>query len=99
MNQQIRRRGFLSRSIAIAASALAAGPHTAIAANEVKRRAGTRIKIALNAYSFNRSLMAGEMTPDDVIDYCAAQNLDGVDMTGYYLQGYPKVPGDEYLYN
>jgi len=91
------RRGFLGRSIALAA--LVARPGTAVAAGEVKRRAGTRIKVALNAYSFNRPLMAGEMTPDDVIEYCASQSLDGVDMTGYYLQGYPKVPPDTYLYN
>ena len=97
MNRQILRRGFLGRAIGIAA--LVARPDSAIAAGEVKRRAGTRIKVALNAYSFNRPLMAGEMTPDDVIEYCASQSLDGVDMTGYYLQGYPKVPPDTYLYN
>ena len=39
------------------------------------------------------------MTLDDVIDYCAAHNIDGVDMTGYYFPGYPKVPTDEYIYN
>ena len=43
--------------------------------------------------------MAGQMTLDDVIDYCAAHNIDGVDFTGYYFPGYPKVPADEYLYN
>src|SRR5215470_11184654 len=93
------RRGFLARSIAIAASALAGRPEAAFAAGEVKRRSGTKIKLALNSYSFNRPLMAGQMSLDDVIDYCAAHNIDGVDLTGYYFPGYPKVPTDEYIYN
>ena len=99
MNGAIPRRGFLTRSVAIAASALSAGPVAAFAAGEVKRRAGVKIKIGLNSYSFNRPLTTGKMTLDDVIDYCAAHNIDGVDTTGYYFPGYPKVPSDEYLYN
>jgi sugar phosphate isomerase/epimerase len=39
------------------------------------------------------------MTLDDVIDYCAQHDIDGVDTTGYYFPGYPKVPSDEYIYN
>ena len=96
---QTLRRGFLARSIAIAASALAGVPGAAFAAGEVKRRAGTKIKLALNSYSFNRPLMAGQMSLDDVIDYCAVHNIDGVDPTGYYFPGYPKVPSDDYIYN
>src|SRR5258708_2307831 len=97
MNDQSLRRAFLTRSIATAA--LGAMPVAALAEGEVKRHAGTRIKIALNSYSFNRPLMAGKMTLDDVIDYCAAHNIDGVDATGYYFPGYPEAPSDEYLYN
>jgi sugar phosphate isomerase/epimerase len=85
--------------MAVAASALAARPETALAAGEVKRRSGTKIKLALNSYSFNRPLMAGQMTLDDVIDYCAGHSIDGVDLTGYYFKGYPSVPSDEYIYN
>ncbi|HEV3200029.1 MAG TPA: sugar phosphate isomerase/epimerase family protein [Bryobacteraceae bacterium] len=99
MKGQTLRRDFLTRSIAIAASAVAVGPPSALATGEVKRRPGTRIKIGLNSYSFNRPLMAGQMTLDDVIDWCAAHNVDGVDLTGYYFPGYPKVPSDEYIYN
>ncbi|MBM3783009.1 MAG: sugar phosphate isomerase/epimerase [Acidobacteria bacterium] len=65
-----------------------------LAAAPVKRQPGTKIKIGLNAYSFNRPLMAGKMTVRDVITYCAKNNIDGVDMTGYYFPGYPKVPSD-----
>src|SRR5215470_12187432 len=99
MHGQTLRRGFLTRSLMMAASTLALKPETAFAEGEVKRRAGTKIKLGLNSYSFNRPLMAGQMTLDDVIDWCAAHNVDGVDLTGYYFPGYPKVPNDEYLFN
>src|SRR6266568_948266 len=92
MNDQCLRRTFLT-------AALGVMPVAALAEGEVKRYAGTRIKIALNSYSFNRPLMAGKMTLDDVIDYCAANNIDGVDATGYYFPGYPNVPSDEYINN
>jgi sugar phosphate isomerase/epimerase len=99
MNGGTLRRAFLTRSMAVAASALAVSPNPALAEGEVKRRPGKKLKLALNSYSFNRPLMAGQMTLDDVIDYCAAHDIDGVDLTGYYFKGYPNVPSDEYIYN
>ena len=100
MNHDIQRRRFLTRSMGIATfSALSVRPKTALAVEELKRIRGTKIKIALNSYSFNRPLTAGKMTLDDVIDYCAQHDIDGVDTTGYYFPGYPKVPTDEYIYN
>ena len=88
----IDRRLFLTGGLAAAALEGATG-------GEVKRRAGSRIKIGLNAYSFNRPLMAGTMTIPDVIDYCAQQEIDGVDLTGYYFKGYPNAPSDEVIYS
>ena len=88
----IDRRLFLTGGMAAAALEGATG-------GEVKRRAGSRIKIGLNAYSFNRPLMAGTMTIPDVIDYCAQQEIDGVDLTGYYFKGYPNAPSDEVIYS
>jgi sugar phosphate isomerase/epimerase len=99
MDGQTLRRAFLTRSIGIASSALALSPMAALASGEVKRKAGVKIKLGLNSYSFNRPLMAHEMTLEDVIDYCAAHNIDGVDATGYYFPGYPKPPADDYIYN
>jgi sugar phosphate isomerase/epimerase len=98
MSDNLLRRGFLTRSIGMAAGALAVRPDKALAAGEVKRQPGTRIRIGLNAYSFNAPLMAGKMTLEDVIDYCTLHNIDGLDATGYYFPGYPKVPSDEYIY-
>ena len=82
-----------------ASTVLALRPESALAIGEVQRRPGTRIKIGLNAFSFNRPLLAGKMNLDDVIDYCALHNIDGVDTTGYYFPGYPDVPSDAYIYN
>ena len=89
--------------MALAASVLAGRPRPALSADlatgEVNRRPGIKLKVGLNAYSFNRPLTSGKMTLEDAIDYCAAHNIDGIDTTGYYFPGYPKVPPDEYIYN
>lgn len=59
----------------------------------------TRVKTSLNAYSFNKPLTAGEMNLDELLEFCAANAFDAVDITAYYFPGYPKVPSDEYLYH
>jgi sugar phosphate isomerase/epimerase len=57
-----------------------------------------RLKVALNAFSFNAPLSAGTMTIADMIDFCAEQGFLAVDITAYYFPGYPKVPDDKVLY-
>lgn len=63
------------------------------------------LKISLNAFSFNRALIApaaggaAEMSLFDAVDFCAEQGFDGIDPTGYYFPGYPKVPDDAYLHD
>lgn len=89
-----KRRSFLKSSLAALSTACATA-----ATGEIHRRPGTKLKIGLNSYSFNAPLLAGKMTLADVIDYCASQGIDGVDLTGYYFPGYPKVPGDDYLFD
>lgn len=68
-------------------------------ANSLSVESSNRLKVALNAYSFNKPLQDGEMTVEDVLDYCAEQGFFACDITAYYLPGYPKVPADEYLYS
>ncbi len=58
---------------------------------------GYHIKLALNAYSFNRPLQNGEMTLEEMIDYAASLNFDAVDLTGYYFPDYPEVPSRDYV--
>ncbi len=84
----IGRRAFL---LSAAAASATAG---------VKRLTpGTRIRIGLNAYSFNKPLLDGTMTIPGVLNYCARQDIDGVDLTGYYFKGYPTPPTDENIYS
>ncbi|WP_411274192.1 sugar phosphate isomerase/epimerase family protein [Daejeonella sp.] len=58
-----------------------------------------KLKTSLNAYSFNDPLIKGEMNLDNLLEYCAANQFDAVDITAYYFPGYPEVPSDEYLYH
>jgi len=69
-----------------------------MAGSLVQRKRGSHVKLALNAYSFNKPLMDGSMKLAEVIDFCAENELEGVDLTGYYFPGYPKVPTDEFIY-
>ncbi len=57
----------------------------------------SRIKIALNYYSFNTPLRDGSETVESVIDFAANTGFAAVDATGYYFPGYPAVPSDEYI--
>lgn len=63
-----------------------------------------QIKPALNAFSFNDLLLAKDSRDKqtlysifNLLDWCAAQHIEGVDLTGYYFPGYPAVPSDEYI--
>ena len=96
--KKVDRREFFAKATAIAgagmASALMAQPSA-----RVIRNSGVKLKLSLNAYSFNKPLRAGEMTLSDVVDYCANLGFDGLDATGYYFPGYPDAPPDEYLFD
>jgi sugar phosphate isomerase/epimerase len=100
MTHSMARRRFISGTLGTAAL-LAAGttlPVPLSAQGRVSRPAGTRVRLGLNAYSFNEPLRAGAMTLDDLVDYCALHGFDGLDATGYYFPGYPTVPDDAFLY-
>ena len=76
---------------------------SAWAAEPSAKVAGQPLKISLNAYSFSKSLTAPEtggkpeMTYFDVLEFCAKNNFDAIDPTGYYFPGYPKVPTDSFI--
>ena len=57
-----------------------------------------KIKISLNAYSFNRPLKDGSMDINDLLAFCVEQNLDALDLTAYYFPGYPDIPGDDNIF-
>lgn len=75
------------------------------AQNSQAKKAAANIQLALNAYSFN-DMLTGKGQPNnkptltllELIDWCAAENIPALDVTGYYFPGYPGVPTDEYIY-
>lgn len=64
---------------------------------------GFKLKTSLNAYSFHEKLMPkggatqGEMSLFDLLEFCAEQNFDAIDPTGYYFPAYPAPPTDAYI--
>ena len=89
----IDRRRFLGRSAGLVAAAAIPAPA------RIARESGVKLKLGLNAYSFNAPLREGSMTLTDAVHFCAQHGVDALDATGYYFPGYPKVPADEYIYN
>ena len=86
----------LRRTLLRSAFGLAVLP-AAFSQPKIARLAGTRVRIGLNSYSFDRPLRDGSMTLSDVVRYCAQHGIEALDATGYYFPGYPKVPAGEYL--
>jgi sugar phosphate isomerase/epimerase len=94
----MNRRRFLTGSASLAA--LASLSSTSFAGAEiVAREAGVKLKLGLNAFSFDGPLRQGSMTLVDAVHFCAQQKVDALDATGYYFPGYPQAPPDEYIYN
>src|SRR5437870_3361562 len=98
-----RRNLFKSASILALAAATGVPAGNLLAQNPIERVGGSSLKISLNAYSFSKllndfnkkrgpgiSLMA-------LLDFCAKNNFDGLDPTGYFFPTYPEVPPDEYI--
>jgi sugar phosphate isomerase/epimerase len=102
MKKSFNRREF-ARSVAIAGVASIGLPVMGVPDKFVSKSnlsvEGEKLKISLNAYSFDKPLRAGTLTISDMLDYCARVGFDGVDLTGYYFPGYPQVPSDEFIYN
>ena len=96
------RRAFLKAAVGAAAAFAAAAGGTASAADTVMRAAagatlGSHMRLSLAAYGL-RTLLPVNATADELakasmtlsgfLDYCAALNLDGSELTGYY---FPKI--------
>lgn len=67
--------------------------------NLTKKKTNSAVKSSLNAFSFAKKLNSKEMSLFELVDYCANNGFDAVDLTGYYFPDYPKVPSDEFIYN
>jgi len=65
---------------------------------KIERPGGAKLKISLNSYSFNAPLRNGSITLSTLLDICAINGFDAVDLTAYYFPGYPAVPTDSFIY-
>lgn len=95
------RRHFLSQITAFPViGALSGIPHSGIDSPQFneERPGGSKLKISLNAYSFNTPLREGKKNLLDLVDFCAETGFDALDATAYYFPGYPEVPEDAYLF-
>lgn len=108
MNPAPDRRQFLKQAALLPAAAaglaapglLRAAPASAPASVPA---GGPKLKLSLNAYSFNGLLtdgLAGKpggITLFDVLDFCANHGFAAIDPTGYYFPGYPEVPACDFV--
>lgn len=98
------RRDVLKRAALVPFAAAAASQTASAAVEPIKRIGGSYLKPALNAYSFLELLNANAKDAAkgvdlfQVCDFCARQNFDAVDVTGYFFPGYPKAPDDSYVF-
>ncbi|MFG0334078.1 MAG: sugar phosphate isomerase/epimerase family protein [Maioricimonas sp. JB049] len=104
-DSRVSRRLWLASSAAALGTTLLPNSVDALqaAARPPVRSGRPYMKLSLAAYSFNRYLprnwpkpRSGDptMTLEDFIDFCAAQDLDGTELTSYY---FPAEVTNEYL--
>jgi len=93
-----RRELLRDAAVVAAGGAMAAsGGSAAFARGPVERGQGPRLKLSCAAYSYRRYLTGDSpaMTVEGFVEACAAANLDGVELTGYY---FPQPITDDYLH-
>ena len=90
----MKRRSFLKTS---SVAVVGAGTFQEAKA-EAYSPAGYGITPSLNAYSFNQALLKDGMSLDSLFQFIAQTGFSAVDLTAYYMPGYPEVPGDQLLY-
>lgn len=111
MNDKLNRRDFIKSASVLPFLAAGFGlPAASAPAYEpVKRTGGASFKISCNAYSFAKLLndqlrgRGAGISLFDFAEFCAKQDFDGFDATGYYFPGYekdgPGVPTDKYIFD
>lgn len=110
MNNKFNRRDFIKSAsvLPLCAAGIGLGTVSAMAIEPIKRAGGSALKVSCNAYSFAKLLndqlqgRGAGISLFDLADFCAKQNFDGFDVTGYYFPGYekngPGVPTDKYIF-
>ena len=97
MQSSLNRRSFLKHAAFASGAATLAGAGVAAQAIEpIRRIPGSKFKLSMAAYSYHNLLTASppKLKLEDFIADSARMNLDGVELTSYYL---PQNPTPEYL--
>lgn len=107
MSTSPNRRDFLKTAALLpwcaAAGAGVISAATGQAATPVRRVGGPKLRLSLNAFSFNQLLLNQQQGKQpglslfDALEFCAQHDFDAIDPTGYYFPGYPAVPTDTYI--
>ena len=95
--KKLSRRDF-GKNLALAGMVSAVLPAT-LPGHKQSSDSNDRLKLSLNAFSFDKPLKEGKMSMFELLEYCADTGFDAVDLTGYYFPGYPVVPPDDFIYN
>jgi sugar phosphate isomerase/epimerase len=102
MNATFKRRNVLKSFLAapvFATAGLVLNSNVGLSQDRNINSGKSKLKMSLNAFSFNGPLMDKKMNLNTLLETCAEIGFDGVDITGYYFPEYPNVPSDEYLYH
>lgn len=91
----MQRRSFLKNSSLVLAGA---GGVSSVRFQHGNSKDPNWLTISLNAYSFNKPLLEGEMSLDELFRFAKRTGFAAVDLTAYYIPGYPKVPEDKVLF-
>jgi sugar phosphate isomerase/epimerase len=96
----MNRRTFLRNSVtsALGLSVTTVLSEIAPAQSPVRPVGPAKLKTSCNLFSFNNLLLKGQMSLEEVIEFCARLGFDAVDPTGYYFPGYPETPPDDFVY-
>ncbi|MFH0991211.1 MAG: sugar phosphate isomerase/epimerase family protein [bacterium] len=104
MNIRLNRRDFFRSVSGLSlCSVVGVGSSNISAQPQTKRVGGPKLKTSLNAYSFSKLLGDNIKNPGsgislfDLLEYCAKNDFDAIDPTGYFFPGYPSVPTDVYI--
>lgn len=85
----MQRRDFLRAAAVVPLAGVQPGSH---------EPGPSHLKLSCNLYSFNAPLRSGEMTLEEVFQFCSDLGFAAVDPTAYYFPGYPAVPDDAYTH-
>lgn len=102
MNDLYKRRKFIKSSLALpflTSPGVVLNPEKTAEQDRNINSGKSKLKMSLNAFSFNGPLSDKKMNLDEMLETCAEIGFEGVDITAYYFPGYPNVPPADYLHH